>query len=1702
MSTRTHGACVVLMAALLMVAASAHGAGDIGLTVGTATSTGEWQTVELGRAYASMVVVCTPAYSTAEPACVVRVRDAGGSSFEFLVDRADASGGAVAGIAIHYMAVEEGVYTAAQDGATMEAAKFTSTVTDRSGSWSGQARTYANAYAQPVVLGQVMTATDPDWSVFWCRGSKITNPPNGTLRVGKHVGEDPDTARADEVIGYVVIEAGSGTLANRGYTAGLGADSVRGIDNGPPFSYSLSGLASATVAIATQAGMDGGNGGWALLYGADPVSTTRLDLCADEDQADDAERKHTTEQVGYIVLEQPAQDPLDIAAVDIVAPADPGAAPKFGKIELLVSLDNVAATKPYEPDPARGGLDLSATFTGPSGAWTIPGFYDGAAWRIRFAPDTAGSWTFTVSATDPGGSDTWNGGSFTCVTGDPTHHGWPRIQGSTLRYSDGATVFAVGHNNGWQYEGDGIETPSFADMAASGESLLSFWLATPWAQPSWASPEQPWWSTRAPIENTEQGIGNYNQGACAYLDGVVARAEGAGVCLLPTIWTHAQLRGSGHPWGAGNWDNNAYSTVCSAADFFQTGSSEQWRYQRNFYRYLIARWGYSRAIAGWVAVCEIDGSSGYFANPGEAEDWCVAVRDYFRTNDPFRRNAGGQSPLAASRLNSAWWDAGFDLRTTDNYAQPTNDVEVAAAIGGDTATMRASGKPCFHAEFGGDTVSGASQPTHLHNGIWAAAGAGAALSPLVWCDGGNFPMLTGAMQDHLAILGEFMAAVDYLDDTDLEPAAPGINDSNCRGWGMKLANRGFAWLQNKTTTIGGQTLSIADVDPGTYQIRWFDTWTDGEAPVHVDGPISVGGDRLLAVLIPATGQDDIACTFEPLLNNPPQITSTPVTDATEDALYAYDVEATDPDVGDTLTFSLVTAPAGMSIDAATGLIEWTPTNAQVGDNAVEVKVEDTAGSPDTQAFSIAVANTNDPPQITSAPVTTATEDALYSYDVAATDPDVGDTLTFSLVVAPAGMGIQPATGLIEWTPTNEQVGDNAVEVKVEDAIGASDTQAFTIAVANANDPPQITSAPVTSATEDAPYTYDVEATDPDVGDTLTFSLLTAPDGMTIDAATGLIEWTPTNEQVGDNAVEVEVEDTAGASDTQPFSIAVANTNDPPEITSAPVTTGVVDILYVYDVEAADPDAGDTLTFSLPVAPEGMAIDPATGTIEWTPTSEQAGDNNVTVKAQDAAGASDTQAFVITVASANHPPQITSTPVTAATEDALYTYAVEATDPDPGDTLAFSLLIAPGGMTINAATGLIEWTPSNEQVGDNAVEVQVEDAVGATDTQAFSIAVANTNDPPQITSAPVIAATEDALYSYDVDATDPDAGDSLTFSLLLAPAGMTIDPATGLILWTPTNAQVGDNAVEVQVEDAAGATDAQPFSITVANTNDPPQITSTPLTTATEDAPYTYDVAATDPDAGDTLTFSLLTAPAGMAINATTGVIQWTPTNAQVGENAVEVQVEDAVGATDTQAFSIAVANTNDPPAITSAPVTTGKEDELYTYDVEASDPDAGDTLTFSLVTAPPGMTIDAATGLIEWTPTNAQVGDSDVSVKVQDAAGASDTQLFTIAVAPAGLTAVVSIDLSIQAFWKWWRVTTTVTVADPSGAPIVGATVEGHWSGVVTGNVSDTTDAAGQIDNRTGWIRSSGTATFTVDRVSKDGQDYTLTGETSDSTNH
>lgn len=200
---------------------------------------------------------------------------------------------------------------------------------------------------------------------------------------------------------------------------------------------------------------------------------------------------------------------------------------------------------------------------------------------------------------------------------------------------------------------------------------------------------------------------------------------------------------------------------------------------------------------------------------------------------------------------------------------------------------------------------------------------------------------------------------------------------------------------------------------------------------------------------------------------------------------------------------------------------------------------------------------------------------------------------------------------------------------------------------------------------------------------------------------------------------------ATASASVPVTVAAAPANNSPTINTTPDTEADEGQPYVYDVDATDAD-GDALTYSLTQAPPGMAIDPVTGAISWTPAALHVPAVDVTLSVSDTRGGSAAQSFTIAVSAApppNQSPSITSSPLTAATEGQPYTYDVDATDPDQDATLAFALTQAPEGMSIEPATGVISWVPASSLPASVEVTVSVADQHQAAATQSFQIAVA-------------------------------------------------------------------------------------------------------------------------------------------------------------------------------------------------------------------------------------------------------------------------------------------------------------------------------------------------------------------------------------------
>ena len=550
-----------------------------------------------------------------------------------------------------------------------------------------------------------------------------------------------------------------------------------------------------------------------------------------------------------------------------------------------------------------------------------------------------------------------------------------------------------------------------------------------------------------------------------------------------------------------------------------------------------------------------------------------------------------------------------------------------------------------------------------------------------------------------------------------------------------------------------------------------------------------------------------------------------------------------------------------------------------------------------------------------------------------------------------------------------------------------------------NNLPTFTTTPITSINENSVYTYNINASDAD-GQTVTFSTTTIPNWLSLTnngSNNATLSGTPSDSNIGNNSVVLVATDSAGGETTQSFTIVV---NGLPSFTSNAITSANEDSVYTYNITVTDPE-GDNTTITAPTLPGWLALTDNgnnTATITGTPLQANVGNNSVTLRATDSSGGYEEQSFTIAVANVNDLPSFTSTAVTTVDEDSTYTYNITVSDED-GETATITAPTLPAWLTLtdngnNTAT--LSGTPSDSNIGSNSVVLNAADATGSS-TQSFTITV---NGLPSFTSNAITSANEDSVYTYNITVTDPE-GDNTTITAPTLPTWLALTDNgnnTATITGTPLQANVGNNSVTLRATDSSGGYKEQSFIIAVANVNDLPVFTSTPVTTANEDSAYSYTITASDEDGGNpTLTATTLPTWLTFSDNGHNATISGTPSDTDIGTHSVVINAADAIGST-TQSFNIVV---NGIPTFSSSPTLTTDEDSVYTYNITVSDPE-GDTTTITAPTLPGWLSLtdnNDNTATITGTPLQANVGDNSVTIRSTDSSGGYKEQSFTIAVA-------------------------------------------------------------------------------------------------------
>ncbi|HEY4842296.1 MAG TPA: Ig domain-containing protein, partial [Terriglobales bacterium] len=436
----------------------------------------------------------------------------------------------------------------------------------------------------------------------------------------------------------------------------------------------------------------------------------------------------------------------------------------------------------------------------------------------------------------------------------------------------------------------------------------------------------------------------------------------------------------------------------------------------------------------------------------------------------------------------------------------------------------------------------------------------------------------------------------------------------------------------------------------------------------------------------------------------------------------------------------------------------------------------------------------------------------------------------------------------------------------------------------------------------------------------------------------------------------------------------------------------------------------------------VAHDPKTAGVTWAVSGGGTLTNTSTASATYDAPASVTTVFTATVTATSVSdatkiatlqikvaplPAITTTTLTA-TAGSAYNGTVSESGGTSPYTFAITSGSLPPGLSLNSSTGAITGMPSGPS-GNSSVTFRVTDAAKMSASQAVAVTI---NAPPAltITTSSLPAGTTGTAYNQTLQATGGVPSYTWAVTTGSLPSGLNLNSATGVISGTPSGTFTGTTSFTVTATDSQTPTHATTTANLGITLSAPPlSVTTTSLVGGTIGNAYaSQTLQATGGISPYRWTVTAGSLPAGLSLNANTGVISGTPTGTFVGT------VNFTVTATDSETPTAKTANANLGIAISVAPLSVTTSGSLAVGVVSSQY--SGATLqatggitpyTWSVTTGslPAGLTLNAATGAISGTPTASGTANFTVTV--------TDSETPTAKTATANLSIVVNPALSV-----------------------------------------------------------------------------------------
>jgi hypothetical protein len=340
-----------------------------------------------------------------------------------------------------------------------------------------------------------------------------------------------------------------------------------------------------------------------------------------------------------------------------------------------------------------------------------------------------------------------------------------------------------------------------------------------------------------------------------------------------------------------------------------------------------------------------------------------------------------------------------------------------------------------------------------------------------------------------------------------------------------------------------------------------------------------------------------------------------------------------------------------------------------------------------------------------------------------------------------------------------------------------------------------------------------------------------------------------------------------------------------------------------------------------------------------------------------------------------------------------------TDADSGDAHSYTL-VSGSGDTDNASFNLSgAILRANDASALPAriysVRIQTDDGKGGTYAGSFSIKVVDD-------VAPVFAAVgpqtveERKQWTYTLSASDRDL--PLSYRLASGPTNVTVNPVSGMVSWTPGEAEggLGHYLVFEALDNGVPPLGTQvTVHVDVTKVNNPPTLAAMADVTIPEGSAWMRTAIGEDLDLPmQAITYTVAAGPVGLVVDGATGVMRWTPTEAQgPGTYPVTVRVADPGGLTAERTFTVKVSEVNQSPQLAAVPDALLVFGQTLNVILAGSDADVpAQTLSYRLVKGPTNAAV-SVDGHVVWTPVRAQAPSTNtIQVAVDDGmAGATNS---------------------------------------------------------------------------------------------------------------